>query len=131
MVDFDGFNATILFNAQLRLAMTERLFGKLPNERSGVKRSSHQVDEPLECHRHGLPPHPLAPAPEEEPARLRGTILLGPREPDEAHGLARHGAARTGDAGDGDTERGTAARERTLGHLARGLLAHGAMREQR
>src|SRR5213596_3384717 len=82
-------------------------------------------DQALESRGDGKAAHRRAPPLEvEAPGGHR--ILARPRDPDQAHGLARRCTPRPGDAGDGDRARGPAFVERAARHLAGDLLAHGA-----
>src|SRR5918999_6084729 len=83
-------------------------------------------DNPFERADDGLPAHAFAVAREGlgfAPQPVRGA----PGKTNHADGLFRRAATGARDAGDPQRDRAFAPRERSLRHLARGLLAHGAV----
>src|SRR6185436_18091616 len=88
------------------------------------------LENAFERMRHRLAAHALAIAP--EAARLASLQLARfPAKTNRAHRFRVAAARRAGDASDGDRDRAAAALERALRHLARSLLAHGAVLLQR
>src|SRR5215813_2452852 len=89
--------------------------------------SLERAHDPFEREDHGLPSDALPVA--GEVARLRAhCVAPRPAEAHRADGLLGRPARRTRHPGDGHRNRSLAALERAARHLARGLLADGAVR---